>query len=141
MVIIPDIFVGTLDRKESYVFPTLPEEFPDIELPSKNEEFVTFNAGNYNLTGGAGLKTFSMGYMLPMHDYSFNGWDYHYTPGIIKFLTTSMINKTPVEFVFIEGDVNSYTIIIVLVEKFTYRYDKMLDIVFSGDFKEYKVIP
>ena len=66
-----DIFVSTLDRKEVYQFPNIPEEFPTIGQSAKNEEFSSFNNGDYNLLNGAGLITFSMGCMLPQKQYYF----------------------------------------------------------------------
>lgn len=135
-----DIYVSTLDRKQVYQFPTLPEEFPVLSKTAKNELFETFNNGVFNLIGGAGLIEFSMGFMLPLHEYSFNKCDFNNTQNIINLLLTSMVEKFPVRFIFKGEDDADYSNIAVNVEKFDYNFDKMLDVVFSADFKEYRVI-
>jgi len=134
-----DIYVSKIDRSEVWQFPTIPEEFPTISQPSKSEEFSTFNNGDFNLQNGVGLKSFSMGFMLPLHKYNFNKCDFNNTQNIINLILTSMVEKFPIRFIFKgEGD-SEYTNIMVTVETFEYNFNKQLDIVFSGEFKEFRV--
>ncbi len=150
MIIIADIYVCKIDRKKVWQFPTLPEEFPVISLPSKNEEFSTFNNGDFNLLNGVGLITFSMGFMLPLHQYNFNKCDFNNTQNIINLLMTSQIEKFPIRIIFRgnekQSDISAtagnddFSNILVSVEKFEYYFDKNLDVVFQGEFKQYRAV-
>ncbi|MBZ9633195.1 hypothetical protein [Clostridium sp. FP1] len=137
-----------MDRKQVWQFPTLPEEFPTMNLQSKNEEFSTFNNGDFNILNGVGLKSFSMGFMLPLHEYNFNKCDYNNTQNIVNLLMTSMVEKFPVKFIFKDNNSKGsdgfenegYGNIVVSVEKFEHHFDRNLDVIFQGEFKEYRVI-
>ena len=135
-----DIYISTLDRKSVYQFPTLPEEFPTLSQLSKNEEFNSFNNGDYNLLNGSGLITFSMSQMLPMKEYSFLKADYHNSANIINLMLTSMVEKFPVRFVLKGNNDDDYINLAVTVEKFDYNFNKSLDVVFTADFKQYRAI-
>ncbi|MCB2309055.1 hypothetical protein LGL08_20335 [Clostridium estertheticum] len=135
-----DIYITTQDRSSVLQFPALPEEFPVMSESSRNEEFLTFNNGNFNLQNGNSLITFSLNQKMPMHDYYFNKCDYLNTASIIQLILRSIEEKFPVRFV-LKGDNNQdYTNILVTCEKFDYNFDKNLDIVMSADFKEYRAL-
>lgn len=135
-----DIYICTIDRKEVYQFPSLPEEFPTMSESSKNEEFATFNNGDFNLMNGNGLITFSIDQKLPMQDYYFNKCDYHNSASIISLLLRSIEGKFPVRFVLKGDDNQDYTNITVTCEKLNYNFDKQLDVLITADFKQYRVI-
>ncbi|MCB2310647.1 hypothetical protein LGL55_05860 [Clostridium tagluense] len=150
MIIIADIYVCKSDRKKVWQFPALPPEFPTFSQESKNEIFSTFNNGDFNLLNGVGLISFSMGFMLPLHDYSFNRCDHNNTQNIMNLLMTSKIEKFPVRFIFrgnekderlnVSSGNEDFSNILVSVEKFEYNFDKNLDIIFQGEFKEYRAV-
>lgn len=140
MVIIADIYVSTLDRKEVYQFPTLPEEFPTLSQSAKNEEFSTFNNGDFNLLNGSGLIIFSMGFMLPQQQYNFCKAPYTNSNKIISLMTRSMRNKMPIRFIFKGKDNAEVVNLAVTCEKLDWNHNKELDIVFSADFKQYRAI-
>jgi hypothetical protein len=133
-----EIYISTVDRKEVYQFPNIPEEFPSLSQVSKNEEFSSFDGGDYNLLGGAGLLGFSMGCMLPMKQYYWCRSSYQNSSRIISLMTKSLRNKIPIRFVFKgNGDLDIINLV-ATCEKLDWNYNHQLDIVFSADFKQYR---
>ncbi|MBW9170782.1 hypothetical protein K2F43_06120 [Clostridium estertheticum] len=120
-------------------FPNLPEVFPNLERSSNNEEFVTFNNGTITLLDDAGLQTFSMGFMLPRKQYYWCQCDAGNSIAIIALLVRSQEEKLPVRFVFSDPTGNLINIL-VSTEKFSYGFDRNLDFVFAGDFKEFRIV-
>ncbi len=55
-----NIYFSTLDRKQLYELPILPEEMPELSKGAKNEIFETFNNGEYNFLGETSLISFSL---------------------------------------------------------------------------------
>ena len=135
-----DIYVSTLDRKEVYQFPTLPEESPTVSQVSKNEEFPTFNNGNYNLLNGTELITFSLSQMLPEQQYEFCKASYTNSDKIISLFANSLTNTMPIKFIFRGKSETSIINLTVTVEKLEWHFDKALDIIFTADFKQYVAI-
>ncbi|MBU3145027.1 hypothetical protein [Clostridium sp. CF012] len=133
-----EIYISTIDRKEVYRFTNIPEEFPTLSQSAKNEQFDTFNNGEYNLLNGAGNFSFSLGCMLPCHQYSFCKGDWKNSGRIISLMKKSMVTKIPIRFIFKGvGDVDVINIIMTC-EKLDWNYNHQLDFVFSADFKEYR---
>jgi len=137
-VIIANIYISD-NTDASIQFPNLPEVFPTIDQSALNEEFVTFNNGTFNLLDDVGLRTFSMGFMLPRKQYYWCIADCGNSIEIIALLERSLNEKFPVRFVF-SDNTGDLTNILVSTEKFSYYFDINLDFVFSGDFKEYRVV-
>ncbi|EQC1537552.1 hypothetical protein [Clostridium botulinum] len=62
-----NIYFSTLDRKQLYELPILPEEMPELQKSAKNETFETFNNGEYNFLGKSSLISFNLESWLPAY--------------------------------------------------------------------------
>ena len=60
-----DIYFKSSDGKESYQLPIPPKDMPEIQRSSKNEEFESYQDGNYSLLGNVTLNTFSIESCMP----------------------------------------------------------------------------
>jgi hypothetical protein len=133
-----DIWISTLDRKEVYKFPWIPEELPPYEQIGNDEEFETFNNGTYLLQGSINNFGFELSGKLPKRDYAFNKSSFKNTDKIIALLTRARRNNFAIRFI---SSVSNKEVmnLVMAVEGFTYSYDKVGNVNYSANFKEFKV--
>lgn len=144
MIIIADIFFSDLARKTILQIPVLPEEMPELSKAAKNEEFETFNNGMFNLLGTIGLTTFTLTRFLPQFAGKYSWAKSKINPyDLINLWSKSMLNKVPLRCVMMRDSKNGKPEILnwmVSVEAMTWHEDRLHDVQYSVDFKEYGVI-
>ena len=140
-----DIYFKSSDGKESYQLPIPPKDMPEVQRSSKNEEFESYQDGNYSLLGNVTLNTFSIESWMP--EYA-NKYDYarsQINPYLlINLWNNAMGKKTPIECIMMRGKNEnniSPTILdwYVSVESLSWYPDKAKDIQFKASFKEYRI--
>ncbi|WP_253200822.1 hypothetical protein [Clostridium sp. CF012] len=124
--------------------PVLPEEMPELNKTSKNEEFETFNNGIFNLLGSVGLVTFNLTRFLPQFGGKYSWARSKDDPYLlINLWIKAMHNKVPLRCVMMRGNKHGKPEILnwlVSVEAMTWHEDRLHDVQYSVDFKEYRVI-
>ena len=139
-----DIFFSDLERKAIYQLPILPEIMPQLSETAENEEFKSFNDGVYNLMGNVGLTEFSINSFLPEHGgkYSFAKCDINpYL--LINMWRSAMKYKNPLRCIMQRDKKSSKPEIlnwIVTVEGLTWGENRIHDVEYQINFKQYKVI-
>lgn len=135
-----NIILSANNNKDMYVIPVVPNGI-EINSPQKNETFEGLN-GDLVLIGNPGLREFSISSFLPVNkNYNFvhqgaeqNGWKY------VEFIDNLKKSKTPVRVVMTNKQ--KYTIFngLCSIENFKYQADKVGDIQYELNFKEFPVL-
>ncbi|KZL93559.1 hypothetical protein [Clostridium magnum] len=145
MIKIADIFISDKDRTKVFQLPILPERFPEFSRAAKNEEFETWEDGVYTLIGNVDAIKFSLECWLPGMDkeYSFakskiNPYD------LINLMHNAMLEKNPIRYVA-NRNPNlklpvEITNMLVTVESLSWYEDRLGDVQYKVDFKEYREI-
>ena len=134
------IILSANNNQEIFTLPVVPSGM-EINSSQKNEIFEGIN-GDITLIGNLGLKEFSISSFFPVNkDYNFivrgaekDGWKY------VEFIVRLRKEKKPVRVVWTNK--NKYTIFngLCSVENFKYKPDKVGDINYTLDFKEFPVL-
>jgi len=139
-----DIYFSDLKRIKVYQLPILPEVMPELSKSAKNEEFETFNNGVYNLIGSMGLVTFSIDSFLPEFGDKYEFAKSKIDPYLlINMWSGAMRDKIPIRCIMQRGEKSNNTEIInwmVTVESMVWFENRVGDIKYTVDFKEYRAI-
>lgn len=138
-----DIFFSSLDRKEVYQLPVLPETLPELTRACANEEFETYNNGTFNLLGNMGLYSFSLSSFLPTLDKNYTFAKNKINPYlIINLWAKAMATKKPIRVIINRSLVVGLPVevinIMVTVESLSHYEDIVGDVVYNVSFKEYR---
>lgn len=135
-----DIYFSSLDRTEIYRLPVLPEEMPEFSKSAKNEEFESFNDGVYNILGNAGLISFTLESFLPAkgRKYPFIKEELEDPYLLINLWSNAMNTKTPIRVVMYRNNKTEIINTMVSVESMAWHEDKVGDVKYKIDFKEYR---
>lgn len=135
-----DIVFSVNNNEKIMILPVVPVGMPEINSPQENEEFDGIN-GKLNLQGNMGLKTVSISSFFPNKKYSFakagsssNGWDY------VSFFETYRKKKLPFRIVVTTSKGKKVLNIPVTVDNFSYSVDKIGDIPYTLELKEYPIV-
>ena len=144
VVIIANIYFSTSDRKTVIELPILPEEMPDLSRTADNEEFKTFNNGNFNLPGTMGLISFSLDNFLPAYADKYSWAKSQINPyTLINFWASNMSKKTPIRIITNRGDIKGLPSeslnLLILVESMNWHDKRNGDVKYTINFKEYRV--
>ncbi|GAA0735863.1 hypothetical protein [Clostridium oceanicum] len=140
-----DIFFSTLDRKQIYKLPVLPEEMPELSQSSSNEEFETFNNGVYNFMGNVGLVSFSIDSWLPAYPNKYKWVKSQIDPYLlINMWRKANLKKEPLR-VIINRNKNDFLPTellnwIVTIESISWHEKNNNDIAYNVSLKQYRVI-
>lgn len=136
-----DIYFSTLDRSEVYKLPVLPVDMPDLSKSAKNEEFETYDDGNYNLIGNVGLVSFSIERFLPALKNNYPFVKSKFNPYLlINLWSKAMEVKKPVRIIMYRNDKSEILNWLVTVESMSWHEDKVGDVKYRIDLKEYREI-
>lgn len=138
-----EIYFTSRDRKEKYRLPVLPKEFPKLERSSSSEEFETFNNGFYNYIGNMGLYNFTLEGFLPAVDKSYPFIKEKINPyQIINFWARSLSKKQPIRIIMLRKTGLNLPVeavnMLVSIESMSHNENKMHDVVYSVNFKEWR---
>lgn len=130
-----DIYFSTLDRNKIMRIPIIPETLPEIAFSQRNEEFETMK-GSINLLGMTGLFNFSLQSFFPTKTYKFsktkvNGWDY------VNFFNLIRSKRELIRLLITNKKTNIVNNL-VTIENFSYYVDKIGDIQYTLDVKQFK---
>ncbi len=141
-----DIYFSSLDRKEVYRLPALPQDMPELTRTAKNEEFESYDNGTYNLLGNVGLATFSLDSWLPEFPGKYKWAKSQINPYLlINLWHGAMVNKKPIRCIMERGK-NPNNISeeilnwLVTVESMSWNENTLRDVKYKVDFKEYRDI-
>ena len=133
-----DIIFSANNNEQVLTLPILPENMPELVQSYKNSTFESIN-GELNLIGTKALGTVSFSSFFPNKKYSFirpkaieNGWEY------VAFFNKYTENKMPVRMILLDNENNDILNIAFSVESFNFFVDKVGDIQYSIDLKEYR---
>ncbi|KOF56816.1 hypothetical protein AGR56_09135 [Clostridium sp. DMHC 10] len=121
--------------------PVLPEKMPELTRASNNDTFETYNDGYYPLLGNVELVTFTLESFFPAVGKNYPFQKEKEAPATyIKFFSNAQRNKKPIRYVF--GGSDGYAIVddYFTVESFKWYIDKMQDVQYSIDFKQYREV-
>ena len=136
-----DIYFSDLNRTQVYRLPIIPEEMPDLSKSAKNEEFETFDNGTYNFLNTVGLVTFSIDCWLPQHANKYSFAKSQIDPYLlINLWSGAMVNKTPLRCIMERGQNNEILNWMVTVENMNWHENKVGDIKYKIDLKEYRSV-
>lgn len=111
---------------------------PEMAQSYKNTTFESIN-GELNLIGTKGLRTVSFSSFFPLKRYNFmrpnskeDGWAY------VNFFNKYAGNKMPIRMILLDNQNKEISNMAYTVESFNYHIDKIGDIQYSLDLKEYR---
>lgn len=135
-----DIVVSANNNEEVYVLPVVPPLEDLINSTYNNGTFDTMQLGEINLIGMKGLRTINIQSFFPTKEYpwikkgaSSNGWDY------VNFFNKWADNRNPIRIIITSGT-NTIINMACTVESFNYGIDKVGDIKYTLDLKEYRFV-
>lgn len=131
-----DIYFSTLDRSKVMQLPVIPPNMPEMNGTMTNEEFVT-TTGTITLLGNRAPFSTSIQSFFPTKEYYFaknkiNGWEY------VNFFNGIRNKKELLRCSFINNENVDYLNKVVTIENFVYYADKIGDIQYTLDIKEFK---
>ncbi len=131
-----DIYFSTLDRSKIMQLPVIPATMPEMNGTMQNEEFQT-TTGTVTLLGNRIPFATSIETFFPTHDYYFaknkiNGWEF------VNFFNNARNKKELLRCSFINKEEVDYLNKVVAIENFIYYADKVGDIQYTLDIKEFK---
>lgn len=135
-----NITISKNNNSEILIIPVVPPNVP-IKQAGKNEVFETLN-GDINILKLPGLKELSISSFFPVNkNYEFvakgsetDGFKY------VNFLENSKNSREYIRLVMTAKDNKTLFNSLVSVEDFEYSIDKVGDIAYSVDFKEFKKV-
>jgi hypothetical protein len=135
-----NITISKNNNQEILIIPIVP---PNISITqgSKNETFETLT-GDINILKNPALKEISLSSFFPVNkNYSFvskgsepDGFKY------VNFIENAKNNKEYIRLVMTSKENRTIFNSLVSIENFEYDLDKVSDIVYSVDFKEFKKV-
>lgn len=139
-----NIWFSNMDRTEVYELPLLPQDMPELNEPSKNEEFEGMN-GTYNFIGNVGLVTFSIEAALPAYANKYRFAKSQINPySLINLWRRAKREKQPVRIVINRNKRQDSTEEllnwIVSIENLSWHELRNGDIAYKIDLKEYKEV-
>lgn len=128
------------DIDEIYQIPILPEKMPELTKASNNDVFETYNDGYYPLLGNAELVTFTLESFFPALDKEYPFWrgERVAPANYINFFSKAQRDKKPIRYVFGGQDGRALADEYFTVESFKWYIDKVGDVQYSVDFKQYR---
>lgn len=133
-----DIIFSANNNEQVLTLPVLPENMPEFVQTYKNSTFESIN-GELNLIGNKALRTVSFSCFFPTKKYKFirpkaieDGWAY------VAFFNKYANNKMPIRMIFVDNDNREISNMAYTIESFNSYVDKVLDIQYSLDLKEYR---
>lgn len=139
-----DIYFGTADGSETYQVPIPPTDMPELSKSSKNEEFESYQDGNYSIIGNVSLTTFTIDSWLPEYPNKYSYARSQINPYLlINMWSNAMDKKIPLNCIMLRGkNVNNISPEIlnwfITVESMSWYPDKTKDIKYKVSFKEYR---
>lgn len=140
-----NIYFSTLDRKQLYELPILPEEMPELSKSAKNEVFETFNNSEYNFLGEVSLISFSLESWLPAYPNKYRWAKSQINPYLLIGLwSNAMTLKQSIRIVinrnkndFLPQELLNWK---VSVENMSWHELINGDVAYKLDLKQYRVI-
>ena len=140
-----NIYFSTLDRKQTYELPILPEEMPELSKSAKNEVFETFNNSEYNFLGEVSLISFSLESWLPAYPNKYRWAKSQINPYLLIGLwSNAMTLKQPIRIVinrnkndFLPQELLNW---MVSVENMSWHELINGDVAYKLDLKQYREI-
>ncbi|MDU1420571.1 MAG: hypothetical protein E6917_06570 [Clostridium botulinum] len=140
-----NIYFSTLDRKQLYELPILPEEMPELSKSAKNEVFETFNNSEYNFLGEVSLISFSLESWLPAYPNKYRWAKSQINPYLLIGLwSNAMTLKQPIRIVinrnkndFLPQELLNW---MVSVENMSWHELINGDVAYKLDLKQYREI-
>jgi hypothetical protein len=134
-----DIVFSANNFEEVLRLPIVPPN-TDVLNPRKNEEFETIQMGTLNLIGLKGLRTLSIQSFFPTKIYSFVkdnarlGWEY------VDFFNKWSDKRVPIRIIMTDNTGKEILNMPCTVENFTHGLDKVGDIQYTLEIKEFKFV-
>ncbi|EPY2294040.1 hypothetical protein ACXATC_001645 [Clostridium sporogenes] len=140
-----NIYFSTLDRKQTYELPILPEEMPELSKSAKNEVFETFNNSEYNFLGEVSLISFNLESWLPAYPNKYRWAKSQINPYLLIGLwSNAMTLKQPIRIVinrnkndFLPQELLNW---MVSVENMSWHELINGDVAYKLDLKQYREI-
>ncbi|ENK0837134.1 hypothetical protein AB2Z22_000440 [Clostridium botulinum] len=140
-----NIYFSTLDRKQLYELPILPEEMPELSKSAKNEVFETFNNSEYNFLGEVSLISFNLESWLPAYPNKYRWAKSQINPYLLIGLwSNAMTLKQPIRVIinrnkndFLPQELLNW---MVSVENMSWHELINGDVAYKLDLKQYREI-
>lgn len=130
-----DIFIASVDGKQVYKLPFIPQELPEISISSINETFETFNNGVFNLLSKPNPAEFSLSGKLPLKKYAFRKSSVS-AHSIINLLQKAQEKAEPIKVTIYRDNGTKHVSMLASVENLKYSEGVFLN--YSADLKEYR---
>lgn len=135
-----DIIFSANNNEQVLTLPIIPENMPELSQSYKNSTFESIN-GELNLIGTKALRTVTFSSFFPTKKYKFSrpksnvdGWVY------VAFFNKYASNRMPIRMILVDNENREISNMAYTVESFNCYVDKVGDIQYSLDLKEYRFV-
>ena len=135
-----DIIFSANNNDQVLTLPIIPKNMPELSQSYKNSTFESIN-GELNLIGTKALRTVSFSSFFPTKKYKFSrpksnvdGWVY------VSFFNKYASNRMPIRMILVDNENKEISNMAYTVESFNCFVDKVGDIQYSLDLKEYRFV-
>lgn len=133
-----DVILSYNNNEVVMVFPVVPNDGIEINSPQSNGNFES-TQGTMNTIGTMGLKTVSIHSIFPTRDYPWlrpnamsDGWQY------VNLIESGRRRYIPFRVILLNNDGSTILNMPCTVDSFTYSRDKVGDIAYTLDLREYR---